>query len=56
MSKGMANTFHANRPVKYSIDQKDPTIIYIMWEDTQSGEFDLSFGKYTKKIVVESLF
>lgn len=45
-----------DRPVKYSIDQKDPTIIHLMWEDTQSGEFDLSFGKYTKKIVVESLF
>ena len=45
-----------DRPIKYSIDQKDSTIIYIMWEGTQSGQFDITYGNLTKTIVVESLF
>lgn len=45
-----------DRPVRYSIDDKDPLIIYLMWDSTYSGEFELTFGNYTKRIVVESLF
>ena len=57
--KGIANSswkVQKDRPVKYSIDEEDPTTIYIMWDSSYSGEFDLSYGNYTKKIVVESLF
>ena len=45
-----------DRPVRYSIDQDDPTIIYLMWDSSYSGEFEISYGLYKKKIVVESLF
>lgn len=49
-------TVQKDRPVKYSVDANDPLTIYLMWDSTYSGEFDLSFGNFTKKIVVESLF
>lgn len=45
-----------NRPVRYSLDDEDPNIIYLMWDSPYSGEFDLSYGNFTKKIVVESLY
>jgi hypothetical protein len=45
-----------DRPVKYSVDGDDPTIIYLMWDSSYSGEFEISYGMYKKKIVVESLF
>ena len=45
-----------NRPVRYSIDEEDPCTIYLMWDSSYSGEFELSYGGFTKKIVVESLY
>lgn len=57
--KGIANNswkVQQDRPVKYSIDEDDPLTIYVMWDSSYSGEFDLTYGNFTKKIVVESLF
>lgn len=45
-----------DRPVKYSIDEDDPSILYVMWDSSYSGEFEISYGAYKKEIVVESLF
>ena len=45
-----------DRPVRYSIDSDDLTTIYLMWDSSYSGEFELKYGDFTKKIVVESLF
>ena len=42
-------------PVKL-IQTEDPREIILSWESTYSGQFELSYGKYTKTIVVESLF
>ena len=57
--KGINNskwTVQKDRPIRYSIDEDDPLTIYLMWDSSYSGEFDLSYGNFTKKIVVESLF
>ena len=43
-------------PVQYTVDSKDPRKIYIMWDTSYSGQFELCYGKYSKTIVVESLF
>lgn len=45
-----------NCPVRYSIDEDDPMTIYLMWDSSYSGEFELKYGDFTKTIVVESLF
>ena len=45
-----------DRPVRYSVDEDDPFTVYIMWDSSYSGEFELKYGAFTKKIVVESLF
>lgn len=45
-----------DRPVRYNIDSEDSSIIYLMWDSSYSGEFEISYGLYKKKIVVESLF
>ncbi len=45
-----------DRPVRYSVDEDDPFTIYIMWDSSFSGEFELKYGAFTKKIVAESLF
>ena len=49
-------TIQKDRPVRYSIDDEDPKTIYLMWDSPYSGEFDLFYGDFTKKIVVESLY
>jgi len=38
------------------VDEDDPLTVYIMWDSSYSGEFELIYGNFTKKIVVESLF
>ena len=43
-------------PVQYTIDSKNPRKIYLMWDTSYSGQFELCYGKYSKTIVVESLF
>lgn len=45
-----------DRPVRYNINSEDSSIIYLMWDSSYSGEFEISYGLYKKKIVVESLF
>lgn len=45
-----------DRPVRYSIDENDPFTIYVMWDSSYSGEFELKYATFTKKVVVESLF
>ena len=43
-------------PVQYTVDSKDSRKIYLMWDTSYSGQFELCYGKYSKTIVVESLF
>ena len=43
-------------PVQYTVDSKNPHKIYLMWDTSYSGQFELCYGKYSKTIVVESLF
>ena len=43
-------------PVKLIKTEKDPRTITLIWDSTFSGQFELSYGKYIKTIVVESLF
>ena len=42
-------------PVKL-IQTPDPREIILVWDNAYSGQFELTYGKYTKTIVVESLF
>lgn len=43
-------------PVKLTIDKTDPRNITLMWDSSYCGQFKLFYGKYSKTIVVESLF
>lgn len=43
-------------PVVLVEDELDPQHIYLKWDSPYSGQFDLTYGLYTKTIVVESLF
>ena len=43
-------------PVKFKIDEKDPKKITLYWDSSYSGQFDLTYGDFTKVIVVQSLF
>ena len=43
-------------PVVLIKDELDPQHIYLKWDSSYSGQFDLIYGLYTKTIVVESLF
>lgn len=43
-------------PVKMRIDGNNPKICEIQWTMGISGQFELSYGDYSKTIVVESLF
>lgn len=43
-------------PVKLTVDKENPRKCTIQWLRAISGQFELSFGDYTKTIVVESLF
>ena len=45
-----------DRPIRYNIDKDDPTILHLIWDSSYSGEFEISYGLYKKKVVVESLF
>lgn len=45
-----------DRPVRMVVDEDDPLTVYIMWDSSYSGEFELTYGSFVKKIVVESLF
>ena len=43
-------------PVSILINKDNPKKITLKWEQGYSGQFELYYGKYTKTIVVESLF
>ena len=43
-------------PVVIEEDPLDPKHIFLKWNNTYSGQFDLLYGKLSKTIVVESLF
>ena len=43
-------------PVKLEFDEDDPRNVKLTWTGSYSGQFDLSYGDFTKTIVVESLF
>ena len=43
-------------PVSLEVSENDPRIVSLKWNDTFSGQFELSYGSFTKTIVVESLF
>lgn len=43
-------------PIEFTIDKNNPKKCYIKWLRTISGQFELSYGDYSKTIVCESLF
>ena len=43
-------------PVIIVEDEKNPQHIWLKWDSSYCGQFELSYGVYTKTIVVESLF
>ena len=43
-------------PVTITKDKYNPRHIWLKWESSYCGQFELSYGLYTKTIVVESLF
>jgi hypothetical protein len=43
-------------PVVIEEDPLDPKHIFLKWNNTYSGQFDLFYGELSKTIVVESLF
>ena len=43
-------------PVVLKPDTKDPRKVTLYWDNPYSGQFTLEYGKYSKIIVVESLF
>lgn len=45
-----------NYPVRITIDENNPKKCTIQWTRGISGQFELSFGDYSKTIVVESLY
>ena len=45
-----------NYPVTIEVDPNNEKKISLRWEQSYSGQFNLNYGKYSKTIVVESLF
>ncbi len=43
-------------PVTIEVDEESPGVCRVRWNSSYSGEFELSYGMNTKKIVVQSLF
>lgn len=43
-------------PVKITVDPDNKKKISLKWDSSYCGQFELSFGNYTKTIVAESLF
>lgn len=43
-------------PVKLTANPKDPRKVSLQWISNYSGQFELTYGEYSKTIVVESLF
>ena len=65
VKKQYTYTFKGRMSAEWRVDKKypvkivpstDPRTITLTWDSTYSGQFELSYGKYTKTIVVESLF
>ena len=65
VKKQYTYTFKGRMVAEWKVDKKypvkiiassNPRSITLMWDSTYSGQFELSYGKYTKTIVVESLF
>ena len=58
-------TFNGRLAAEWKVDKKypvhltigsDPRNVTLIWDSTFSGQFELTYGNYTKTIVVESLF
>ncbi len=43
-------------PVKLIKSAQDPRVVSLTWDSSFSGQFELNYGKYSKTIIVESLF
>jgi hypothetical protein len=43
-------------PVSLEVSKTDPRTVQLKWNEPFSGQFNLSYGSFTKTIVVESLF
>lgn len=43
-------------PVEFSVNPNDDRQISLKWNNSYSGQFDISYGNHTKTIIVESLF
>lgn len=45
-----------NLPIKFAVNPNNPKQCGIYWLSVNSGEFEIKYGGFSKKIVVESLF
>ena len=52
----ITNVFSIITAIKLIVDKDNPKKCTIKWIRTISGQFELSYGKYSKTIIVESLF
>lgn len=43
-------------PVNWKVNPEDPAELWIKWENSYHGQFEIKYGLTTKTIVVESLF
>ena len=43
-------------PIVLEVSKTDPRIVTLKWDSAYSGQFELTYGNFTKTIVVESLF
>ena len=43
-------------PVSWKVNPEDPAELWIKWENSYHGQFEIKYGLTTKTIVVESLF
>ena len=56
VNKGATWSVQKDRPVKWLVNPDNPLQIGVIWTSPYSGEFEISYGDMTKKIVVESLY
>ena len=65
VKKQYTYTFRGRAAAEWKVDSKypvkltkgtDPRTVTLVWDSTFSGQFELTYGSFTKVIVVESLF
>lgn len=56
IDRGVLWKVSKDKPVKWLVNPNNPLQIGVIWTSPYSGEFEISYSNFTKKIIVESLF